>query len=85
VPCGPIYKMDEVFADPQVKHIGIAQPLDHPKLGRIEVVGQAVSLSRTPSRMQRATPERGEHTVEILREHGYDDKAIAELRAKGAI
>jgi crotonobetainyl-CoA:carnitine CoA-transferase CaiB-like acyl-CoA transferase len=85
VPCGPIYKMDEVFADPQVKHIGIAQEIAHPKLGRIEVVGQAVTLSRTPSQIRRATPERGEHTVEILREHGYNDKAIAELRAKGAI
>jgi formyl-CoA transferase len=85
VPCGPIYKMDEVFADPQVKHIGIAQEVAHPKLGRIEVVGQAVTLSRTPSQIRRATPERGEHTVEILREYGYNDKAIAELRAKGAI
>jgi formyl-CoA transferase len=85
VPCGPIYKMDEVFADPQVKHIGIAQEIAHPKLGRIDVVGQAVSLSRTPSQIRRATPERGEHTVEILREHGYSDKAIADLRAKGAI
>jgi crotonobetainyl-CoA:carnitine CoA-transferase CaiB-like acyl-CoA transferase len=85
VPCGPIYKMDEVFADPQVKHIGIAQEIAHPKLGRIEVVGQAVTLSRTPSQIRRATPERGEHTVEILREYGYNDKAIAELRAKGAI
>jgi crotonobetainyl-CoA:carnitine CoA-transferase CaiB-like acyl-CoA transferase len=85
VPCGPIYKMDEVFADPQVEHIGIAQQIAHPKLGRIEVVGQAVSLSRTPSQIRRATPERGEHTLEILREHGYSDKAIADLRAKGAI
>jgi formyl-CoA transferase len=85
VPCGPIYKMDEVFADPQVKHIGVAQEVAHPKLGRIEVVGQAVTLSRTPSQIRRATPERGEHTVEILREYGYNDKAIAELRAKGAI
>jgi crotonobetainyl-CoA:carnitine CoA-transferase CaiB-like acyl-CoA transferase len=85
VPCGPIYKMDEVFADPQVKHIGIAQEIAHPKLGRIEVVGQAVTLSRTPSQIRRATPERGEHTVEILREYGYNDKAIADLRSKGAI
>ena len=85
VPCGPIYKMDEVFADPQVKHIGIAQGVDHATLGRIEVVGQAVTLSRTPSRIRSATPERGEHTNEVLREHGYDDKAIADLRAKGAI
>jgi crotonobetainyl-CoA:carnitine CoA-transferase CaiB-like acyl-CoA transferase len=85
VPCGPIYKMDEVFADPQVKHIGIAQGVEHPSLGRIEVVGQAVSLSRTPSAIRTASPERGEHTEAVLRELGYDDHAIAGLRAKGVI
>ena len=44
VPCGPIYRIDEMFADPQVKHLGIAQAVDHPTLGRIELVGQAVTL-----------------------------------------
>jgi len=77
--------MDEVFADPQVKHIGIAQPVEHPTLGRIEVVGQAVTLSRTPSQMRRPTPERGEHTDAVLRELGYDDAAIAAFRSKGVI
>jgi crotonobetainyl-CoA:carnitine CoA-transferase CaiB-like acyl-CoA transferase len=85
VPSGPIYRMNEVFADPQVKHIGIAQPVDHPTLGRIELVGQAITLSRTPSQIRTPTPERGEHTEAVLREHGYDDKAIAALRAKGVI
>jgi len=85
VPCGPIYKMDEVFADPQVRHIGIAQPVEHPNLGRIELVGQAVALSRTPSRLKTATPERGEHTDAVLRELGYDGDAIAQLRAKHVI
>jgi crotonobetainyl-CoA:carnitine CoA-transferase CaiB-like acyl-CoA transferase len=85
VPCGPIYKMDEVFADPQVRHLAIAQGVDHPSLGHIEVVGQAVTLSRTPSAIRRPTPERGQHTDEVLREAGYDEKAIAAFRAKGAI
>jgi crotonobetainyl-CoA:carnitine CoA-transferase CaiB-like acyl-CoA transferase len=85
VPCGPIYKMDEVFADPQVRHLGIAQPVDHPSLGRIELVGQAVGLNRTPSRLKTATPERGEHTEAVLRELGYDGDAIAALRAKHVI
>jgi formyl-CoA transferase len=85
VPSGPIYRMNEVFDDPQVKHLGIAQAVEHPKLGRIELVGQAVTLSRTPSRLYGATPERGEHTDEVLREVGYDDKAIAALREGGVI
>jgi len=85
VPCGPIYKMDEVFADAQVRHIGIAQPVEHPSLGRIELVGQAVTLSRTPSKLKTATPERGQHTDAVLRELGYDAAAIAALRAKQVI
>jgi formyl-CoA transferase len=81
VPCGPIYQMDEVFADPQVRHLGMAAPLRREKLGDTQVVNQAVVLSRTPSSMRRETPGKGEHTDEILREFGYDDAAIARLRA----
>jgi crotonobetainyl-CoA:carnitine CoA-transferase CaiB-like acyl-CoA transferase len=85
VPSGPIYRIDEVFADPQVRHLGIAQPVDHPTLGRIELVGQAVSLSRTPSALRMPTPERGEHTDAVLRELGYDAAAILGLRQRGVI
>jgi formyl-CoA transferase len=82
VPCGPINRMDEVFADPQVKHLGMAAPVPHATLGDIEVVNQAVKLSRTPSRIAHPTPEKGEHTEEVLKEYGYDDKSIAEFRAR---
>jgi crotonobetainyl-CoA:carnitine CoA-transferase CaiB-like acyl-CoA transferase len=80
VPSGPIYKMDAVFADPQVKHLGIAQKVHHPKLGDIELVGQAVTLSRTPSRLKTASPDAGEHTDAILGELGYSAGDIARLR-----
>jgi crotonobetainyl-CoA:carnitine CoA-transferase CaiB-like acyl-CoA transferase len=82
VPCGPINKMDEVFADPQVQHLGMAAAVQHGTLGKIEVVNQAVKLSRTPSRMVHPTPEKGEHTEEVLKEYGYDDNAIAGFRAR---
>jgi crotonobetainyl-CoA:carnitine CoA-transferase CaiB-like acyl-CoA transferase len=82
VPAGPIYTMDQVFADPQVKHLGIAQPVDHPTLGRLELVGQAVTLSRTPSQLRNASPEPGEHSEQILRELGYSDRDIAGLRER---
>ena len=82
VPAGPIYAIDQVFADPQVKHLGIAQPVEHPSLGRIELVGQAVSLSRTPSRLSTASPEIGEHSDAIVRELGYSDSDIAGLHER---
>ena len=85
VPAGPIYAIDQVFADPQVKHLGIAQPVEHATLGRIELVGQAVSLSRTPSRLTTASPDPGEHTDAILRELGYRDSDIAGLRERRVV
>jgi formyl-CoA transferase len=85
VPAGPIYAMDQVFADPQVKHLGIAQAVDHASLGRLELVGQAVTLSRTPSRLRTASPEPGEHSAAILRELGYSDGDIAGLRDRRII
>src|SRR5882724_5837202 len=66
VPCGPIYSIDEVFADPQVRHLGLSKPVEHKVLGRLDVVDQAMRLSRTPSAIRTATPERGEHTDAVL-------------------
>jgi crotonobetainyl-CoA:carnitine CoA-transferase CaiB-like acyl-CoA transferase len=82
VPCGPINRMDEVFADPQVQHLGMAAAVQHKTLGEVEVVNQPVKLSRTPSRMTHPTPEKGEHTEEVLKEYGYDDQSISAFRAR---
>ena len=85
VPCGPINRIDQVFADPQVRHIGIARAIESPEHGRRELVGQAVDLSRTPWELRTPTPEKGEHTDAVLSALGYDAAAIAGLRARGAI
>ncbi|MEA3194712.1 MAG: hypothetical protein QOD26_3045 [Betaproteobacteria bacterium] len=85
VPCGPINKMDQVFADPQVQHLGAAVEVEHPKLGRFKILNQPVKLSRTPAWIKTATPELGAHTDEILKEAGFDEKQIKDLRAKGAV
>ena len=85
VPCGPIYSMDQVFADPQVQHLHAAATVKHPVLGEIRVVNQAVGLSRTPATMASATPEIGQHTDEVLAEVGYSAAEIARLREQKAI
>jgi crotonobetainyl-CoA:carnitine CoA-transferase CaiB-like acyl-CoA transferase len=85
VPCGPIYQMDEVFADEQVRHLKMAAPVHHPRLGDTEVVAQAVELSRTPSGIRYPTPDKGEHTDEVLGDLGYDAAKIAELRKQKVV
>jgi len=85
VPCGPIYRIDQVFADPQVRHLGIARAIENAAHGRQVLVGQAVNLSRTPWEVRTPTPEKGEHTDAVLGTLGYDAAAIAGLRARGAI
>ena len=80
VASGPIYKMDEVFDDPQTQHLGIAVPVHHPELGDIRVVGQPVGLSRTPSEIRSATPARGADTEALMREFGYSSEQIADLQ-----
>jgi crotonobetainyl-CoA:carnitine CoA-transferase CaiB-like acyl-CoA transferase len=86
VPAGPIYSIDQVFADPQVRHVGIARPISHPTRGEVECVGQAINLSRTPQppRM-RPSPEMGEHTEEVLADLGYSADDVAQLRTRGVV
>jgi len=85
VPSGPIYSVDQVFADPQVKHVQMAVPIAHPTRGQVGIVNQAVALSRTPSVIDRPTPGLGEHTDEVLGGLGYSRDAIADLRRRKVI
>jgi formyl-CoA transferase len=85
VPCGPIYTIDKVFDDPQVKHLGAAASVKSRKLGEIRIVNQAVRLSRTPATIASAPPEIGEHTEEIMVELGYGAAEIEELRKKKVV
>jgi crotonobetainyl-CoA:carnitine CoA-transferase CaiB-like acyl-CoA transferase len=85
IPCGPIYSIDQTFADPQVRHLGIAQRVESAALGTINLVGQPFTLSRTPSRLVAGAPEYGEHTDAILGELGYSASEISALRQSGTI
>ena len=80
VPCGPIYAVDQMFEDAQVKHLGIAQDVPNDENGPIRLVGQPVPLSRTPSKMVVRPPEFGEQTDEVLKEFGFSSDEIAKLR-----
>ncbi|QFS83700.1 Formyl-coenzyme A transferase [Roseivivax sp. THAF40] len=85
VPAGPIYMMDEVFADPQVQHLGMAAPIEHPARGETKLVAQPVKLSRTPASVYVSAPDAGEHSDAILGEVGLSADEIAALRAKNVI
>ncbi len=85
VPAGHIYAIDEVFADPQVRHLGMAAPATHPKLGDIQLVAQPIKLSAARFAVRSATPASGEHTDQVLAEAGYDAAEIKALRAAGAV
>ena len=80
VPAGYIYSIDEVFNDPQVKHLQMASPVHHPELGDISLVAQPVTLSDAPFRIRSATPKLGEHTDEVLGAIGYTDDEIEQFR-----
>ena len=80
VPSGPILSIDQVFANEQVQHLGLATPIVHPQLGEIQVLGLPVTLSRTPGGVQTPTPEKGQQTDEILSELGLSAEDIQSLR-----
>ena len=85
VPSGPILTIDQVFANEQVQHLGIATPIEHPQLGLIRILGLPTTLSRTPGAVQTAAPEKGEHTEEILHEIGFSTSDIQQLRTDGLL
>ena len=79
VPSGPILSIDQVFANEQVQHLGLATPVAHPQLGDIQILGLPVSLSRTPGGVRTPTPEKGQQTDEILRQLGLSAEEIQRL------
>jgi crotonobetainyl-CoA:carnitine CoA-transferase CaiB-like acyl-CoA transferase len=85
IACGPIYEFDEVFEDPQVKHLGVVTELDQPGYGPVRMLDFPFKASATPATLRRPAPQLGEHTAEVLEELGLQRADIERLAAAGAI
>jgi crotonobetainyl-CoA:carnitine CoA-transferase CaiB-like acyl-CoA transferase len=85
VACGPIYTLDQVFADPQVRGLGLVHEQEHPAYGQVKVLGLPVALSRTPATVRAPAPEPGAHTRDVLSAIGYDARQIDELAQAGVV
>jgi crotonobetainyl-CoA:carnitine CoA-transferase CaiB-like acyl-CoA transferase len=85
VACGPIYRVDQVFEDPQVAHLQLVHEPAHPRWGDVRVLGLPISLHRTPAKVTRAAPLSGEHTREVLLALGHSADSIQSLLAEGVV
>ena len=83
VACGRINNVREAFEEPQVQHLRILKKVTSKRLGEQLLMGQPVTLTRTPSTIARATPRRGEHSEEVFLEIGYTREDLARMKATG--
>jgi len=84
VPAGPVNDVGEVFADAQVQHLEMVQPVEHPEMGELRLIANAATLAGLPRTLRTAAPAAGEHTEEILGELGLSPGDIARYRDEGA-
>ena len=85
IPAGPVRFLEELFDDPQVLANGLVVELEHALAGSIRMVGTPITISGTLTSARSASPVLGEHTDALLAELGYDEAAIADLRASGVV
>ncbi|MEO5752339.1 MAG: CoA transferase [Usitatibacter sp.] len=83
VACGRINNIKEAFAEPQVQHLGMLRKVVSKHLGEQTLMGQPITLTRTPHTIARSAPRRGEHSEEILAEAGYSSEDLARMKSKG--
>ncbi len=85
IPCGPINTIDAVFADPQVQHLGMARPVQHPRLGTEVLVASPINISGLSRDIRSPPPDAGADTDEVLRSLGYAAEQILDMRARGVV
>jgi formyl-CoA transferase len=85
VPCGPVYTVDQVFADPQVRHLGMPAPVVHPRLGQQHLVASPISFSDVPRAIRAPTPDPEQHTAELMKELGYTTQELDDLKARNVL
>ena len=83
VPCGPVYTVDQAFADEQVQHLDMRLPVEHPSLGPMDLLASPLNFDGIEQTVRRTTPDQGANVEEILSELGYGADRIAALRANG--
>jgi crotonobetainyl-CoA:carnitine CoA-transferase CaiB-like acyl-CoA transferase len=81
--CGPVNTFEDVFEDPQVLHNDIVKTIEHPKVGKVKVIGYPATFSKTPPTYKSAAPLVGEHNDEILHSLGYSEEEINEIKQTG--
>ena len=85
VPVGPVNKIGDMLADPQVKAREMVVEVDHPRAGRVKALGHPIKFSDTRGDMSRPAPLLGQHTREVLAELGYDEARVDALISEGAV
>ena len=85
VPCGPVHDMLEALNDPQTLARDMVVEVEHSTLGPVKTIGLPVKFSATPGMVRTGAPVYGEHTREVLREHGFDPAQIEAFEREGAI
>jgi crotonobetainyl-CoA:carnitine CoA-transferase CaiB-like acyl-CoA transferase len=85
VPAGPVLDIAQMHADPQALAREMIVETTHPMAGKVKAIGLPIKFSETPGGVRRAAPALGQHTREVLREHGFSDAEIEQMAAQGAV
>ena len=86
IPAGPVYTLDQVFSDPQVEHLGLAEEVMHPVIGKLRQLSNPLRMESVGRQTVKTHPPLlGEHSEQVLRDYGIDDDEIASLLDRGVV